>query len=323
MKVIALISLLAALPAHAQDAPLALEAKIPLGDVSGRIDHMAVDLARKRLFVAELGNDSVGVVDIAGGAVLRRLTGLREPQGVGYLAAADMLYVASARDGSVSLFQGEALMPGGRVELGDDADNIRIDAQTQRVYVGYGSGGIAALDARGALIAKIALPGHPEGFQLDPRSTRIYVNVPDERQIAVLDRTVNAQVASWKPSGMRANFPMALDVARGRVLVGFRSPARLVAYDANDGKIAATVETCGDTDDVFVDAKRDRVYVSCGDGLIDVFAPADAAYRRLARIETNSGARTALFVPKLDRLYLAVRARGREPAAIWVYRPEP
>ena len=323
MKAIAVMTLLATFPAQAQDAALVLETKIALGEVSGRIDHLAVDLQRRRLFVAELGNDSVGVVDLASGTVLRRLVGLREPQGVGYLAAEDTLYVASARDGSVSLFQGEALAPRGRVELGDDADNIRIDAQAQRVYVGYGSGAIAALDPRGTLIAKLVLPGHPEGFQLDPRTSRIYVNVPDERQIAVLDRTVDAQVATWKPSGMRANFPMALDVARGRVLVGFRSPARLVAYDANDGKMAATVETCGDTDDVFVDAKRDRVYVSCGDGLIDVFASTEAGYPRLARIETNSGARTALFVPELDRLYLAVRARSREPAAIWVYRPGP
>jgi DNA-binding beta-propeller fold protein YncE len=323
MKTITLLSLLAAFPAHAQDAPLALEAKIILGAVSGRIDHMAVDLGRRRLFVAELGNDSVGVVDLVNGTVLRRLTGPREPQGVGYLAATDTLYVASARDGSVSMFAGEGLTPSGRVELGDDADNIRIDAQAQRVYVGYGSGGIAALDARGALIAKLALADHPEGFQLDPRSARIYVNVPDEREIVVLDRVSNAQVAAWKPSGMRANFPMALDIARGRVLVAFRRPARLVAYGASDGAVAATVETCGDADDVFVDAKRDRVYVSCGDGLIDVFAPGDSGYLRLARIETNSGARTTLFVSEFDRLYLAVRARGREPAAIWVYRPQP
>ena len=79
--------------------PLVLDAKIPLGEVRGRIDHMAADLGRKRLFVAELGNDSVGVVDSPDAPCAHRITGLREPQGVGYVAAGDTLYVANAGDG--------------------------------------------------------------------------------------------------------------------------------------------------------------------------------------------------------------------------------
>ena len=62
--------------------PLVLEQKIPLGEVQGRIDHLAIDLARERLFVAELGNNSVGVVDLAAGKLLRGIDGLNEPQGV-------------------------------------------------------------------------------------------------------------------------------------------------------------------------------------------------------------------------------------------------
>jgi len=310
--------------AGAADAPLALEAKIRLGTVSGRIDHMAVDLAHGRLFVAELGNDSVGVVDVATGTVLRRITGVREPQGVGYFAATDTLYVASARDGSVTPFTGDGFAPAGRIELGDDADNIRIDARAGQVYVGYGSGAIAVIDpVRRARIRDLHLPGHPESFQLDTQTARIYVNVPDERGIVVVDRYTGAQDAIWKPSGLRSNYPMAIDAGRRRVLVVFRSPARLAAFGAADGAMAANVETCGDADDVFVDTKRDRVYVSCGDGYLDVFESAGAGYARIARIDTVSGARTALFVPELDRLFLAVRARGGNPASIWVFRPLP
>jgi DNA-binding beta-propeller fold protein YncE len=316
MRWLIVMVLLTTLPARAADAPLALESKIPLGPVSGRIDHMALDLARKRLFVAELGNDSVGVVDLTNGTVLRRVTGPREPQGVGYLAAADTLYVASAHDGSVSLFVGETYAAAGRIELDDDADNIRIDATARR--------GIAVIDREGhASKDALRLPAHPEGFQLDPKSSRMYVNVPDKRQIVVLDRSTGSQVAAWKPHGLRSNFPMAIDAARDRVLVGFRSPARLVAFNAADGAVAANVTTCGDADDVFVDAKRERIYVSCGEGALDVFDAASGGFAQMARIETVSGARTALFVPELDRLYLAVRARSGEPAAIWVYRPTP
>ena len=87
-------------------APLQLEAKIPLGEVRGRIDHMAIDLARQRLLVAELGNDTVGIVDLKKHEVIQRISGLREPQGLGYVSATDALYVANAGDGSVRVFAG-------------------------------------------------------------------------------------------------------------------------------------------------------------------------------------------------------------------------
>ena len=307
----------------AEPAPVELEAKIALGKVSGRIDHLAVDLARQRLFVAELGNDSLGVVDLKARTLLRRIKGLREPQGVGYVAATDTLYVANAGDGSVALFRGAELAPSGRIDLKDDADNIRVDTAANRVYIGYGSGALAVIDAATqAKLADIALQAHPEGFQLDPASGRIYVNVPDARQIAVVDRAAGKQIAAWPAPGASANFPMAIDPDGKQILAVFRHPPRLVALTAADGTVAANLATCGDADDVFVDAKRERVYVSCGEGYIDIFAVAGDGYAPLGRVPTASGARTALFAPALDRLYLAVRA-GSEPAAIWIFRPAP
>ena len=91
----------------------------------------------------------------------------------------------------------------------------------------------------------------------------------------------------------------------------------------SDGKLITTMDTCGDSDDLFMDAKRGRVYVSCGAGFVDVFEAKGEAYRRIARIPTVSGARTSLFVPELDRLLVAARANGKEPAAIWIFRPIP
>src|SRR6266481_3624043 len=129
----------------AEMAPLQLEAKILLGDVRGRIDHMAVDLKRQRLFVAELGIDSVGIVDLANRKVIGRIPGLKEPQGVGYEPSTDMLYVANAGDGSVRLFDGNDYKPVGRIELGSDADNIRIETSAKRIVIGYGSGALAII----------------------------------------------------------------------------------------------------------------------------------------------------------------------------------
>jgi YVTN family beta-propeller protein len=304
--------------------PLSLDMKIPLGDVRGRIDHMAIDPIRNRLFVAELGNDSVGVVDVAAGKVIHRIAGLREPQGVAYELSADMLYVANAGDGSVRMFRGSDYTENGRIELGDDADNIRIDPAGQRLLVGYGGGAIAAIDlSQRRKTAEFAVPAHPEGFQLDHSTGRIYVNVPKAAAIVVIDGLTGKQAAAWPLKGAGGNFPMALDETRQRILVAFRSPPRLGAFSISDGQVVANIDLCGDADDVFVDARRHRAYVSCGQGFIDVFDIQNAEYRRLARIPTVPGARTAYFVPSIDRLFLAVRATSAEAAAIWVFRAGP
>ena len=305
-------------------AALQLETKIPLGEVAGRIDHMAVDLAQRRLFVAELGNGSVAVVGLEGAKGVRRLRGFREPQGVGYVAATDTLYVASAGDGSVRVFHGPGLDEQPRIELGDDADNIRVTGDEKQVIVGYGRGGLAVIDAEtNRKRADMALPAHPEGFRLEEGGSRIFVNLPDARAIAVVDRTTGRTLAKWPTGALGGNFPMTLDRERQRALVVFRQPAKLVVYSMHDGSTVASAETCGDSDDVFFDAKRDRVYVSCGAGFLDVFETGEAGYRRIDRIRTVAGARTSLFVPEMDRLFLAVRASVGEPPAIWVYRPAP
>jgi DNA-binding beta-propeller fold protein YncE len=313
----------ATVTAQTADAPLVLETKIPLGQVSGRIDHLAIDAKRQRLFVAELDNNSLGVVDLAAGKVLRTVAGLREPQGVAYVPFADSVYVANAGDGSVRVLRGEDLAPIGRIELGEDADNVRVDPQRNRVLVGYGNGALAVIDpAARTKAADIRLKGHPESFQIDETGTKVFVNVPDARDIEIADLASQAN-RSLPTQGAGSNFPMAIDGEAHRVLVAFRSPPTLMALSSQDGRVVAKIETCGDADDVFVDAKRHRVYVSCGEGVVDVLEQREAEYRRLARVPTVSGARTSLFVPELDRLFVAVRSRSGEPAAIWVFRPLP
>jgi YVTN family beta-propeller protein len=300
--------------------PLALEQKIPLGDVSGRIDHLAVDLPRQRLFVAELGNDSIGVIDLRARKVVHRITGLRQPQGVAYVADADALYVANAGDGSVRIFKGEDYAAAGRLDLGEDADNIRVDARAHQVVIGHGSGALAIVDAlTGQKSSDIKLRAHPESFQLEPDGSRIFVNAPDARQVAVVDRATGQQIAIWSLLDARANFAMALEGTR--LFVVYRKPAVLAVFDTQNGRIVSRTPTCGDADDIFVDGRRQRIYVSCGDGYIDVLQHRDDAMQSWARLATASGARTALFVPELDRLFLAVRVRGKERAAVWVYRP--
>ena len=303
---------------------LRLEAKIPLGSVRGRIDHMAFDLKRQRLFVAELGNDSVGIVDLVARKVLRRIEGLKEPQGAGYEPVTDTLYIANAKDGSVRLFHGNDYAPAGEIALGEDADNIRIDTAAHRVLVGYGGGALAVIDpSTRRKVGDIPLRAHPESFQLDSATGHVFVNLPKVGAIAVVDSATASQIANWPTGDRSANFPMALDHAGRHVLAVFRTPATLGVFAMANGAPVASVPSCGDSDDVFVDAGRQRAYVSCGEGFLDVFDMKGGAYVRLAHIPTAAGARTSLFVSEPDRLFLAVPARAGTPAAIWVYRPTP
>ena len=299
---------------------MAVIAKIPLPDSKGRIDHLAFDPDRHRLYVAELGNSSVAIVDVARQRFERRLTGLAEPQGIAFVAETDAVYVATGGDGVLRAFRAADMSAIASVDVGDDADNIRVDAKSGRVYVGVGDGGLAALHPRTlARLGEIPLRGHPEGFQLSSRGAHIFVNVPDSREVAVVDRSTGKQVTSWSTGELRGNFPMAIDDVSGEVVSVFRSPAKIVAYRATNGKVVHEAEICADADDVFVDMRRKRLYVICGAGVIDVLK--GATLERIARISTVDGARTGLFVADDDLLFVAARAAADRDAAVWVLKP--
>src|SRR5438105_12429218 len=228
----------ATVTAQTAGAPLVLETKIPLGQVSGRIDHLGIDVKRQRLFVAELGNNSLGVVDLAAGKVLRRVSGLIEPQGVAYVPFTDSVFVANAGDGSVRVLRGEDLTAVGRIELGDDADNVRVDTARERVLVGYGKGALAVIDpASQTKTADIRLKAHPEGFQIDETGSQVFVNVADSRGIEVVDLAAGS-TRPLPTQGAGSNFPMAIDGEEHRVLLGFRSPPTLMALPSPAGHLA-------------------------------------------------------------------------------------
>jgi DNA-binding beta-propeller fold protein YncE len=297
---------------------------IPLPGVSGRIDHMAADTQRHRLFMAALGNDMVEVMDVETGKRLQSISRCSEPQGLVFLPKQNRLFVANGSSDDLRIYEGDKfqlLKPIGALA---DADNVRFDATGNRVYVGYGSGALGAFDTNGVQVVTIPLDGHPESFQLQQNGNRIFVNVPGDRSIAVIDRSQQKIVTKWRLEEAHSNFPMALDEANHRLFIGCRSPARLLVLDTSSGKTVAQVEISGDTDDVFYDAKRQRVYVSCGEGFLDVIqrrAQGDR-YERIAHEPTRGGARTSFYSPDFDRLYLAVPKSWTEDAEIRIYQPQ-
>jgi DNA-binding beta-propeller fold protein YncE len=314
--VIAALGIVSAQPG----APLKLEKTIPLSGVEGRIDHLSVDMNNQRLFVAALGNNTVEILDIKGAKSLHTISGLHEPQGVLYVPGQNRLFVASAKDGTCRIYDASSFQLLKTIEYGEDADNIRFDAPAKQVYVGYASGALGVLDLSGNKVSDIKLDAHPESFQLEKIGTRIFVNLPDSRKIAAVDRKKRAVVGQWETGGALANFPMALDEANHRLFTVCRRPAVLVVLNTDSGAVIAKIPTVGDSDDVFYDPTRKRIYASGGEGAIAVLQQQDSNhYQEIARIPTVKGARTSLFVPELGRLFLAVRKQGSEDAAIRVY----
>ncbi len=302
--------------------PLELKSTIELAGVEGRIDHLAVDLARERLFLAALGNDSVEVIDLKAGKQLQSLHGPREPQGIVVLADLDRVVVASGKDGTCEVYDAGSLESVARVDVGDDADNLRYDQQHKRLYVGYGAGAIGVLDVESWRVGeRIELEGHPESFQLDLEASRAFVNVPDAHQVAVIDLAEHALLAKWKVDEASANFPLALLTdstrpERGLVLLGCRSPARLVLRSMATGKPAGVLELSGDIDDLFYDAAQQRILAICGEGFVDVFSKDGDTFHRVTRFPTAPGARTGLFVPERNELLVAVPHRGSQRAEV-------
>jgi DNA-binding beta-propeller fold protein YncE len=299
--------------------------RISLDEIVGRIDHLGLDAVHERLFVAALGNNSVEVVDLSTGKVRQHLRNLRAPQGVGFAPESNRLAVANAEDGSLRLFDGSSLEQTAIIDLKDDADNVRYDASSGRFWVGYGAGGLAAIDPSSARqVADVKLDAHPESFQLETKGKRIFVNVPNAGYITVVDRKTASVIQRFMLTAARSNFPMALDEADHRLMVGCRNPAKLLILDTETFSTVATLDIVGDTDDVFYDSANKRIYVSGGEGYVTVIKQTSANdYEVTGQIATAPGARTSFFAPQAGRLYVAVPRRGPQKPELEVLTVTP
>jgi hypothetical protein len=318
----------------AQNAePLSLASTISLPDVHGRIDHFSVDLKGERLFMAAVGNGSLEVIDLKSGRRVHTIANLEEPQGVFYDPATNHLFVACGGDGVTRIFDGTTFQPVASVKFPDDADNIRYDEHSKNLVVGYagskqlrkretGSGGLGFISADGKRAGDIIIDAHPEFFQLEKSGSRVFVNVPDKKEIEVADVPSRKILARW-PVSAQENFPMALDEAHHRLLVGCREPARLLVFDTDTGKQTASAEIAGHSDDLFYDARPARVYVLTNAGFLDVFRQNNPDhYARIAHLPMPPGTQTGLFVSDLDKLFVGVPAHEKQTAEVRVYQAQ-
>jgi DNA-binding beta-propeller fold protein YncE len=301
---------------------LQLEQTIPLPQVKGGFDLMAADVEGKRLFVAGQDNNTLEVLNLAVGKSAKSVSGLHQPKGIVYLPEMHKVYVSNKDNGVVQVFNSETFKPMAAIDFKVKANNIRYDPESRLIYVGYGDGAIGIIntvnDSRGD---DIPVADFPKQFRLERRGNRIFVNVPTANHIAVIDRNRKKVIATWPVTEAKSNVPMDLDEQRHRLFIAC-DPGKFVVFNTESGKSVASLAIHPEADGIQYDIKRQRIYVSSGAGVIEVIQQIDPnRYQLIGSVGTEAGAGTSLFVPELDRLYLAVPKGKDRPAEIRVYRP--
>jgi DNA-binding beta-propeller fold protein YncE len=329
-----LLALMVVIAPAQQEVALRLERTIALPKVTGRIDHMDVDVKGQRLFVAALENGSLEVVDLKNGKWIRSIPGFKKPQGVLYVPALNKIFVASGDDGMVRVFRGDTMQLLASIKLDLGPNRVAYDPHSKRLYVGYGGkdagkdyGEIGIIDAKADKhIGDIKVAAHPAELLLDASGQKLFVLVPATSQIQVIDTKKRVVVSTWSVNSQRTG-DAAFDEASHRLMVGTRTPPTMTVVDSDSGKEVACLPTVTGMDGVYFDAVRKRIYVSGGGGAhtgsVFVYEVHDAnKYRFLQEIPTRTGAGTALWAPELNRYYIAAPASNTEDAAILIYEPQ-
>lgn len=295
---------------------------ISLKGPAGRLDHMALDAKHSRLFVANMANASLDIVDLKTNKLVKQIPKQKGIQGIAYAPDVDRIFVGNGDGNACNVFDGKDYKLLKSIPQ-EDADNVRYQPSTGRIFVSHKEKGLAIIDAKTLEVrADIKLPADPESFQMEKDPPRLYVNTPSPAQVVVVD-TEKEKVTRQYPLKLAGdNYPMALDEPGHHIIVGCRKKPMIVILDSESGKEVASIPIPADIDDLFLDSKRERIYASCGEGFLAVVNLADR--KVVEKIPTVKLARTCLFDPDAGRLYLIVpRHADKEGPEIWVYQVKP
>ena len=305
------------------EKPMVLTETIPLENVKGRYDGAAT--GGGRLFLAARGNNTLEVIDLGARTQLRSIH-VPDPTGVAFSPETRKIFVASGRQGKVYIYDAGSYELVDAVDFGGDADGMQYDRATKRVYVAFGDGekaGIGIIDAMtNQRLDGYVLGSHPEQFELEKSGPNIYVNLPESKEVAAINRTTKA-VARWHIDET-LNLPMALDEVNHRLFIATQGRPRLLVLDTNSGRVIANLPCVQGASDLFYDEKRKRVYVPGMEGYISVFQQTEPdQYRLLTKVPSEIGIRGSVYPPVagkgFDRLYVAVPFAANRSGEILIY----
>jgi DNA-binding beta-propeller fold protein YncE len=306
---------------------LELKQTIVLKGKPGGLDHLALDVKRDRLFLANKVNNSLDIVDLKAGKLLKQVGSQGGIQGIAYAADLDKVCVGLGSGGYCNIFDGKDYELLETIKFADDADNVRYNPKTNTIYVAHAEKALGVINGKTyEKKADIALSGGAEGFELEKKRALLYLCVPSTNEMAVIDTDKNKVVKSYKIEKAEKPYTVALDEPNHRLFIGCRGKKpMIVVMDTETGKEIAGVDIPADIDDLVFDAKRKRLYAACGEGYLAVIKQTDAdSYELLEKIATVKGAKTCTFNPETGRLYLGVpRQKGKDGPEIRVYHARP
>ncbi len=332
-----ILVLAAARDGHAQDElPLQHLQTIPMPNVSGRMDHLGVDIERERLFAAALGEsqNTVEVIDLKAGKRIVSIHGQSMPQGVFYSDDFKRLFVSNGKDGTVKIFRGDSFQLVDSLSIGINPNHVGYDQTTGYLYVGIGipnsrAGALAIIETRtNKQIGVIQTDAHPGGIKVETAGRRIFVTLAGVPKVGVVDRQQREETATWPVTGVPGLVALALDETHHRLFGGSRNPPMLTVLDTESGRQVTQLEGAEGIDDLWYDAERNRIYASGGrgsaTGFVYVYQQKDPDHYELrAKIPTRANAQTSIWVPQLNRYYVSASANNKEDAAILVFEPQP
>lgn len=316
--------LLGAFVAGAADQPsLVLVQTIPLKGRVGKLDHLALDAKNDRLFVANKPNNTLDIVDLKAGKLVRQIGAQQGIQGIAYSPELDRVFVGLGSGGYCNIFNGQDYKLLKTIKFTDDSDNVRYNPKTNLVYVAHAENALGVIDAKSFdLKADIKLPATAEAFVLEKGRPRLYLNLTSLGQVVVIDTESNKITSTYPLKLASANVAIALDESNHRLFIGCRKTPLMVVLDTESGKELASVPIGGEVDDLFFDAKRKRLFAVCGEGMINVIRQVDAdKYEALDKVATEKTARTGLLDAEGGRFFVAVpRLPGKDAPEIRVYK---
>jgi DNA-binding beta-propeller fold protein YncE len=319
----ALVYLSFAIPSQAADPTLELVQTIVLKGKAGKLDHLALDTKRERLYLANTANGTLDIVDLKAGKLLKQVRGQTGIQGIAYASDLDRVFVGLGGGGLCNVFSGDEYKPLKTIKFSGDADNTRYDPASHQTFVAHDEKALGIIDAKTyAVSPDLKLPGTAEGFQVEGKRPRLYLNIPNPSQVLVIDTRKKEVIAKYPVTLASGAHPLAIDEENKRIFLGCRTEPMVVVMDSETGKEVVSVEIPKDIDDLHYDSKRKKLYASCGEGFLAVIRQVGPdKYELEEKIATVKQAKTSLFAGDSNRLYLAVpRQPNQDGPEIRVYK---
>ena len=305
---------------------LVLEGHSELPGYSGDFDHFAADLPGNRLFLAAEDHGTLEVFDLRSGRHLRSVGGFETPHSIFLVAQTRRLLITDGSD-SIKLLDAATLAPAGTLKLHPGADSIGFDSGSGHLYIVTGGKDVKLKESWLEEIDPVSLrrvgathfdADHVEALVVEQHGPHIYINITDKNYVAVIDKATRRIVAQWPIREAAQNALAQLDEASHRLFIVARDPGRFIVLDTNGGATLASFAAPQRVDAEIFDAENRRVYAPGGEGYIGVYAERDAGhFAELAQVPSAAGAKTAILVPELRRLYVAVSpGEGKSGGAI-------